>query len=91
MPPRAAVAEPADGPGARGRVAAIAARHGIAVGLRLPGAGMGDACVQLLAELIGPYATRLANYRKTHLFGDFEQPAHFRPGDTPVVQAERTD
>ncbi|MDI5964732.1 carbon-nitrogen hydrolase family protein [Streptantibioticus silvisoli] len=80
----AAVAEPADGPGAR-RVAAIAARHGIAVVYGYPERD-GDA-VYNSAQLIGPDGTRLANYRKTHLFGDFES-AHFRPGDTPVVQAE---
>lgn len=39
------------------------------------------------AQLIAPDGTRLANYRKTHLFGCFEQ-EWFTPGDEPVVQAE---
>ncbi|MFE2749939.1 carbon-nitrogen hydrolase family protein [Streptomyces scopuliridis] len=39
------------------------------------------------AQLIGPDGTRLANYRKTHLFGGFER-EWFTPGERPVVQAE---
>ncbi|NUK23864.1 carbon-nitrogen hydrolase family protein [Streptomyces lunaelactis] len=39
------------------------------------------------AQLIGPDGDRLANYRKTHLFGCFEQ-QWFTPGEQPVVQAE---
>ncbi|MFF4233317.1 carbon-nitrogen hydrolase family protein [Streptomyces sp. NPDC001820] len=39
------------------------------------------------AQLIGPDGERLANYRKTHLFGCFEQ-QWFTPGEQPVVQAE---
>ncbi|MEV0372525.1 carbon-nitrogen hydrolase family protein [Streptomyces sp. NPDC050636] len=39
------------------------------------------------AQLIGPDGARLANYRKTHLFGCFER-EWFTPGDTPVVQAQ---
>ncbi|NUK01512.1 carbon-nitrogen hydrolase family protein [Streptomyces lunaelactis] len=39
------------------------------------------------AQLIGPDGDWLANYRKTHLFGCFEQ-QWFTPGEQPVVQAE---
>jgi 5-aminopentanamidase len=39
------------------------------------------------AQLIGPDGARLANYRKTHLFGCFEQ-QWFTPGEEPVVQVE---
>jgi predicted amidohydrolase len=39
------------------------------------------------AQLIGPDGGRLANYRKTHLFGCFERD-FFTPGDRPLVQAE---
>ncbi|MFJ9029839.1 carbon-nitrogen hydrolase family protein [Streptomyces sp. NPDC102274] len=39
------------------------------------------------AQLIGPDGTRLANYRKTHLYGGFER-EWFTPGERPVVQAE---
>ncbi|MGW3626035.1 carbon-nitrogen hydrolase family protein [Streptomyces sp. NPDC000880] len=39
------------------------------------------------AQLIGPDGERLANYRKTHLFGCYEQ-QWFTPGGEPVVQAE---
>ncbi|MFC9652540.1 carbon-nitrogen hydrolase family protein [Streptomyces sp. NPDC059892] len=39
------------------------------------------------AQLIGAEGTRLANYRKTHLFGGYER-EWFTPGERPVVQAE---
>lgn len=77
-------AEPADGPGA-GRVAAIAARHGVAIAYGYPERGE-RAVVFNSVQLVGPDGTRLANYRKTHLFGDFEA-RHFTAGDDPVVQA----
>jgi predicted amidohydrolase len=38
-------------------------------------------------QLVGADGEPLANYRKSHLFGDFER-AYFTPGDDPVVQAE---
>ncbi|MYV54163.1 carbon-nitrogen hydrolase family protein [Streptomyces sp. SID3212] len=78
------LAEPADGPGARA-VAAIAARHGIAVVYGYPERD-GDRVFNA-AQVVGPDGARIANYRKTHLFGPFER-AHFSPGDRPVVQAE---
>ncbi|MEU2953559.1 carbon-nitrogen hydrolase family protein [Streptomyces xanthochromogenes] len=80
----AKLAEPADGPSARA-IADIAVRHGLAVVYGYPERD-GDV-VYNAAQLIGPDGTRLANYRKTHLFGAFEQDA-FTPGDRPVVQAE---
>ncbi|MFI0774167.1 carbon-nitrogen hydrolase family protein [Streptomyces sp. NPDC021212] len=79
------LAEPADGPSGRA-VAEIAAEHGIAVLYGYPERGDGEA-VHNSARLVGPDGTPLANYRKTHLFGCFEND-WFTPGDTPVVQAE---
>ncbi|MFI6053770.1 carbon-nitrogen hydrolase family protein [Streptomyces violascens] len=80
----AKLAEAADGPSAQA-VAGIAVRHGLAVVYGYPERD-GDT-VYNAAQLIGPDGSRLANYRKTHLFGCFEQEA-FTPGDKPVVQAE---
>uniref|UniRef100_A0AAU3H4J0 Carbon-nitrogen hydrolase family protein n=1 Tax=Streptomyces sp. NBC_01401 TaxID=2903854 RepID=A0AAU3H4J0_9ACTN len=79
-----ALAQPADGPAAR-EVAGICARHGLAVHYGYPERA-GDAVFNA-AQLIGPDGTPLANYRKTHLFGDFEE-KWFTPGELPVVQAE---
>jgi predicted amidohydrolase len=78
------LAEPADGDSADA-VAEIAGRHGLAIAYGYPERD-GDA-VYNSAQLISADGTRLANYRKTHLFGDFER-AHFTPGEQPVVQAE---
>ncbi|MFF5304909.1 carbon-nitrogen hydrolase family protein [Streptomyces sp. NPDC013161] len=78
------LAEPADGDSADA-VAEIAGRHGLAVAYGYPERDA-DA-VYNSAQLISADGTRLANYRKTHLFGDFER-AHFTPGEQPVVQAE---
>ncbi|WP_267245334.1 carbon-nitrogen hydrolase family protein [Streptomyces sp. PR69] len=78
------LAEPADGACARA-VGDLAARHGLAVLYGYPERN-GD-LVHNAAQLIGPDGVPLANYRKTHLFGPFEQ-HHFTPGDEPVVQAE---
>ncbi|WP_327307779.1 carbon-nitrogen hydrolase family protein [Streptomyces sp. NBC_01298] len=80
----ARLAEPADGMSARA-IGEIARRHGLAVLYGYPERD-GDA-VYNAAQLVGPDGERLANYRKTHLFGGFEQAA-FTPGDTPVVQAD---
>ncbi|HET6357988.1 carbon-nitrogen hydrolase family protein [Streptomyces sp.] len=78
------LAEPADGPAARS-VAEIARRHGIAVMYGYPERD-GEKIFNS-AQLIGPDGESLANYRKTHLFGCFEQ-QWFTPGEQPVVQAE---
>ncbi|MFD3525447.1 carbon-nitrogen hydrolase family protein [Streptomyces sp. NPDC058653] len=82
------LAEPADGPAAEA-VARIADEYGIAVLYGYPErAGEGaSARVHNAARLIGSDGSSLANYRKTHLYGGFEQ-EWFTPGDTPVVQAE---
>ncbi|MEU6277376.1 carbon-nitrogen hydrolase family protein [Streptomyces populi] len=84
------LAEPADGDSADA-VAEIAARHGVAVAYgyperEAPGAD-GAARVFNSVQLISADGTRLANYRKTHLFGCFERD-HFAPGEQSVVQAE---
>lgn len=73
----AALAEPADGPLAQA-VAAIALRHGIAIVCGYPEAhphGKPWNAVQF----IDASGQRLANYRKTHLFGDIDR-AQFSPG-----------
>ncbi|MFF5498863.1 carbon-nitrogen hydrolase family protein [Streptomyces aquilus] len=80
----ARLAEPADGESADA-VAEIATRHGVAIAYGYPEASAGS--VFNSAQLISADGTRLANYRKTHLFGCFERD-HFTPGERHVVQAE---
>ncbi|MFV0137139.1 carbon-nitrogen hydrolase family protein [Streptomyces sp. HMX87] len=80
----ARLAEPADGDSADA-IAETAARHGVAVAYGYPERD-GDA-VYNAQQLISADGTRLANYRKTHLFGCFER-EHFTPGGQPVVQTE---
>ncbi|MER6493212.1 MULTISPECIES: carbon-nitrogen hydrolase family protein [Streptomyces] len=80
----ARLAEEADGEGADA-VAEIAVRHGLAVAYGYPERS-GDTVFNS-AQLISADGTRLANYRKTHLFGCFERD-HFTPGEQPVVQVE---
>ncbi|MFD7182959.1 carbon-nitrogen hydrolase family protein [Streptomyces sp. NPDC056637] len=80
----ARLAEPADGPSAQA-IAEIAGRHGVAVAYGYP--ERDGEPVFNSAQLIAPDGTRLANYRKTHLFGCFERDS-FTPGDQAVVQAE---
>ncbi|MEU6284114.1 carbon-nitrogen hydrolase family protein [Streptomyces sp. NPDC047028] len=80
----ARLAEPADGDSADA-IAEIAARHGVAVAYGYPERA-GDS-VHNAAQLISADGTRLANYRKTHLFGCFER-EHFTPGEQLIVQAE---
>ncbi|WP_037859945.1 carbon-nitrogen hydrolase family protein [Streptomyces sp. NRRL S-340] len=78
------LAEPVDGDFADA-VADLAGRHGLAVAYGYPERD-GDAVFNS-AQLVSADGTRLANYRKTHLFGRFERD-HFTPGGQPVVQAE---
>ncbi|MFF9185305.1 carbon-nitrogen hydrolase family protein [Streptomyces misionensis] len=78
------LAEGADGESAD-TVAEIAARHGVAIAYGYPERA-GDA-VHNSVQLISADGTRLANYRKTHLFGCFER-EHFTPGERQLVQAE---
>ncbi|MER5634614.1 carbon-nitrogen hydrolase family protein [Streptomyces nitrosporeus] len=77
------LAEPADGPGAEA-VSAICVRHGIAVAYGYPERSGGR--LFNAVQLLGPDGTALAGYRKTHLYGSFEQ-RWFTPGDRTVVQA----
>ncbi|MFJ4816949.1 carbon-nitrogen hydrolase family protein [Streptomyces sp. NPDC088801] len=78
------LAEPADGECADA-IAEIATGHGLAIAYAYPERD-GDAVFNS-AQLISADGTRLANYRKTHLFGCFERD-HFTPGNQPVVQTE---
>ncbi|OXY89303.1 carbon-nitrogen hydrolase family protein [Streptomyces diastatochromogenes] len=78
------LAEPADGDSADA-IAEIATRHGLAIAYGYP--ERDGETVHNSAQLISADGTRLANYRKTHLFGGFERD-HFTPGEQPVVQAE---
>jgi predicted amidohydrolase len=80
----ARLAEPADGEAADA-IADVATRHGVAIAYGYP--ERDGETVYNSVQLISADGTRLANYRKTHLFGCFERD-HFAPGDTPVVQAE---
>lgn len=78
------LAEPADGDAADA-VAETAARHGLAVAYGYPERD-GDT-VYNSVQLVSADGTRLANHRKTHLYGCFERD-HFTPGERTVVQAE---
>ncbi|MPY78055.1 MAG: carbon-nitrogen hydrolase [Actinophytocola sp.] len=78
------LAEPADGATALA-VARLTREHGIAVAYGYPERD-GDA-VYNAVQLIGPDGARLANYRKTHLFGELDR-AWFTPGERAVVRAE---
>ncbi|MEV0256727.1 carbon-nitrogen hydrolase family protein [Streptomyces sp. NPDC050732] len=80
----ARLAEPVDGESAKA-VAEIAARHELGVAYGYP-EREGDVVFNSV-QLAGPDGVRLANYRKTHLFGGFERDA-FTPGEQTVVQAE---
>ncbi|WP_055492910.1 carbon-nitrogen hydrolase family protein [Streptomyces sp. TP-A0356] len=80
----ARLAEPADGDSADA-IAEITSRHGLAIAYGYP--ERDGETVFNSAQLISADGTRLANYRKTHLFGRFERD-HFTPGEKPVVQAE---
>jgi predicted amidohydrolase len=80
----ARLAEPADGDCAA-TVAETAARHRIAIAYGYP--ERSGETVYNAVQLISADGGRLANYRKTHLFGCFERD-HFTEGVRPVVQAE---
>lgn len=75
------LAEPADGPSARA-AGAIARQAGIALAYGYPertAEGLYNA-----AKLLDREGRPVANYRKTHLWGDYER-AQFRPGDSLEV------
>ncbi|GLY34016.1 nitrilase [Amycolatopsis sp. NBRC 101858] len=78
------LAEPADGPTAA-RMSALAGETGVALAYGYPEADGGN--VYNSVQLVDATGQRLANYRKTHLFGDLDK-AWFTPGDEPVVQAD---
>ncbi|MFJ3902492.1 carbon-nitrogen hydrolase family protein [Streptomyces sp. NPDC090025] len=83
----ARLAEPSDGPSADA-VAALAARHGLAIGYGYPERDTErHGVIYNAAQLFGPDGASLIRYRKTHLFGGFEA-EWFTPGDTGVAQAE---
>ena len=78
------LAEPADGPTAA-RMSAWARRTGTALAYGYPETD--GEHVYNSVQLIDATGNRLANYRKTHLFGELDK-AWFTPGDEPVVQAD---
>ncbi|MQS10261.1 carbon-nitrogen hydrolase family protein, partial [Streptomyces alkaliphilus] len=78
------LAEPADGPTDRA-VARIAARHGVAIAHGRP--ELSGEGIHNTVRLTGPDGATLAEYRKTHLYGEWERKV-FVPGDRPVVAAE---
>lgn len=81
----AALAEPADGPLAQA-VATIAQRQGIAIVFGYPEQNA-DGKPWNAVQFIDADGQRLANYRKTHLFGDIDR-AQFSPGpQAPAVFA----
>ncbi|MFF7392834.1 carbon-nitrogen hydrolase family protein [Streptomyces scabiei] len=80
----ARLAEAADGDSADA-VAEIAGRHGVAIVYGYP--ERAGETVFNAAQLVSAEGVRLANYRKTHLFGCFERD-HFAPGERSVVQAD---
>jgi predicted amidohydrolase len=77
-------AENADGPLAR-ELGALAREHGVALAYGYPERAGG--AVYNSVQLLSGQGERLANYRKTHLFGDLDH-SQFSPGTELVVQAE---
>jgi 5-aminopentanamidase len=65
------LAEPRDGPSAHA-VAEMAGENGIAIVYGYPERGIEDAIFNS-AQLFGANGSSLANYRKTHLFGDLDK------------------
>lgn len=78
------LAEPADGPTAA-RMSARARQLGTALAYGYPETD--GEHVYNSVQLVDATGRRLANYRKTHLFGELDK-AWFTPGDEPVVQAD---
>lgn len=79
----AALAEPADGPMAES-VAAIAQRHGIAIVYGYPEQHASGRPFNA-AQFIDAEGHRLANYRKTHLFGDIDRSQFSAGPQAPAV------
>jgi predicted amidohydrolase len=78
------LAEPADGPIAA-RMSALARKTGVALAYGYPETD--GSHVYNSVQLIDAAGRRLANYRKTHLFGNLDK-AWFTPGSEAVVQAD---
>jgi predicted amidohydrolase len=77
------LAEPVDGPASQA-AAEIAREAGIAIAYGYPEAA-DDGLVYNAAQLLDRTGRRLANHRKSHLFGEFDRSA-YAPGDgTPAV------
>ena len=72
-------AESADGPSAQ-RIAAIACEHGLAICYGYAETHEQGGKPYNSAQVIAADGERLSNYRKTHLFGDFEREL-FTPGE----------
>src|SRR6478609_4759280 len=64
------LAEPSDGPSAQA-VAEMARKNGVAIAYGYPERGTADAVFNSV-QLFGADGSPLANYRKTHLFGDLD-------------------
>lgn len=77
------LAEPADGPAAQ-QAARVARETGVAVLYGYPERAGG--VVYNAAQLVDRDGRRLANYRKSHLFGEIDRQA-FRPGNESFVGA----
>lgn len=75
----AALGEVCDGASAT-RIAAIATENSIAIVYGYVERDPTSGAIYNSAQAIGPNGKSLANYRKTHLFGDFERKL-YRPGD----------
>ncbi|MEC3979185.1 carbon-nitrogen hydrolase family protein [Amycolatopsis sp. H20-H5] len=78
------LAEPATGPGAAS-MAELARETGIALAYGYP--ERDGEQVHNSVQLVGANGGRLANYRKSHLFGELDR-TWFTPGADAVVQAE---
>jgi len=78
------LAEPPDGPTAA-RMSALAKETGVALAYGYPEAD--GPAVYNSVQLIDNTGRRLANYRKTHLFGEIDKD-WFTPGTEAVVQAD---
>lgn len=77
-----ALAEPADGPSAAA-VAALARQHRTAVLYGYPESDGGQ--VFNAVALVGPDGSRIAGYRKTHLFGELDRAQFGAGADGPAV------
>jgi predicted amidohydrolase len=76
------LAEPADGPLAE-RMAALATRHGLAIGYGYPERAAEG--IYNAVQVVGADGERLANYRKAHLYGELDR-SRFLPGQTGIVR-----